>query len=104
MGFTTKTPIHEGITKKMIHGMIRDGRRVMMKDKTRSIVKWIFAFLLCFFHNCIAHAQAQYVGPNGGIVTAVVPDRNNPQVWYSINNENLYRSTDQGRHWSLKLT
>jgi photosystem II stability/assembly factor-like uncharacterized protein len=41
------------------------------------------------------------VGPYGGPVQEIVPDRQQKNLWYAISNQDLYRSTDVGRSWML---
>lgn len=39
------------------------------------------------------------IGPNGGVVNQIVPDRRNSNLWFLINNGNLYRSSDDIGTW-----
>lgn len=39
-------------------------------------------------------------GPWGGNIQALVPDRNQPGVWFAINNATLYRSSDGANSWT----
>jgi photosystem II stability/assembly factor-like uncharacterized protein len=39
------------------------------------------------------------IGPNGGVVGQIVPDRRNSNLWFLINNGVLYRSSDRAATW-----
>ena len=41
------------------------------------------------------------VGPTAGSVREIIPDRNNPNVWYLVENQfsRLYKSVDNGETW-----
>jgi photosystem II stability/assembly factor-like uncharacterized protein len=40
------------------------------------------------------------IGPNGGVVEQIVPDRKISDLWFLLNNGVLYRSSDGARTWS----
>src|SRR5215813_10800424 len=48
-----------------------------------------------------ADHQWQWIGPPAGTIQQIVPDRKNPNVWYTVNNGVLYRSTDGAKTWHV---
>ncbi len=43
------------------------------------------------------------IGPRGGFVQSLVPDRGQPHVWYTISDSKLYRSNDWAKTWNKIL-
>lgn len=43
------------------------------------------------------------LGPRGGFVREIVPDRSQPNVWYTVTDFRLYRSGDFGKTWTKIL-
>lgn len=43
------------------------------------------------------------LGPRGGFVQKIVPDRAQPHVWYTISDSKLYRSNDWAKTWNKIL-
>ncbi len=65
--------------------------------KTFLLSGMIIVFLLS---NAFAADRTwKQIGPAGGSVYEIIPDRSNPNIWYSIVNETLYRSSDNARSW-----
>jgi len=69
---------------------------VLQGKKTIFFSGLIFIFLLS---TAFADRTWKKIGPAGGSVYEIVPDRNNPNTWYSIVNDTLYRSFDNARSW-----
>lgn len=63
--------------------------------------KIFFSFLIfiSLLSSAFADRTWKKIGPAGGSVYEIVPDRNNPNIWYSIVNDTLYRSFDNARSW-----
>lgn len=66
----------------------------------RRLIILICCLLVLPFLN-LARSSAQWkpIGPRGGYVERLVPDRNQANVWYTINSGSLYRSGDGGKSW-----
>lgn len=61
-----------------------------------------FTFLITLFLLLPAFAaerEWKSIGPPGGYVYQITPDRSNPNLWYSNVNLVLYRSADNARSW-----
>lgn len=59
--------------------------------------------LSCYGQLSAGSPEFHYIGPSGGNVTQIVPVRHQSKIWYAVNNGDLYRSTDTGRAWTLRL-
>lgn len=59
------------------------------------------AFLLVMLSCLPAYSDYnwEWIGPPGGSVQKLVPDPNNPSIWYAINMNRLYRSQDGALSW-----
>lgn len=67
-------------------------------------MKRILCSFLFMILSLIANADSswKWVGPPGGTVAELVPDRSNPNLWFAVNNSSLYRSGDNGSTWERK--
>ena len=43
------------------------------------------------------------LGPPGGIISQIVPDRRNPSLWFANDESIVYQSTDFGKTWKPKV-
>ncbi|HEY7162045.1 MAG TPA: hypothetical protein VH815_12340, partial [Acidobacteriota bacterium] len=67
-------------------------------------MKKLIFVLLTLFNWAGLHAashQWQWIGPPAGTIQQIIPDRKNPNVWYSVNNGVLYRSTNGAKSWNV---
>lgn len=68
------------------------------------IVRISFVPLILFIGVCFAgERQWKWIGPSAGSIEQIVSDRNNPKLWYVVNNGVLYRSIDEGARWIPRL-
>jgi photosystem II stability/assembly factor-like uncharacterized protein len=67
-------------------------------------MKRILCSFLFMILSLIANADSlwKWLGPPAGTVAELVPDRNNPNLWFAVNNASLYRSEDDGSTWQRK--
>jgi hypothetical protein len=67
--------------------------------------KILVLLLLLIFHSPLFALERQWksIGPHGADVYLMAPDRNHPNLWYSIFEISLYRSVDYGRSWKKIL-
>jgi hypothetical protein len=68
-------------------------------------VVFLLAILLATAHPCLsgsleaAWLHWKLTGPLGGSISALFPDRNQPDVWFALKGSTLYRSSDGANSW-----